>query len=530
MASNYDGRATKRQRTDANGFGVHQESFDDPHKTAESPVVHVRGLAETVVEADLIEAVQPFGNVGDVFMMPRKRQALVEFEDISGATNLINYAQSNPIYICGKPTHFNYSTSQKIQRPGGDDRGGSNNVLLFTIINPQYPITVHVMHTICSPSGTVNRIVIFKKNGVQAMVEFEDAESARKAKQSLNGADVYSGCCTLKIEYARPTRLNVVKNDNESWDYTNPNLGKESYAGAKGQPLLADPRYGAAPTPYDGQHRPAQGPPPPGGYGAGSSMEMDYGQGEMYDAYGRPEKDWTIQPHSNQPVLRPAIVSKLIRHVCCLWVEGKDQYGGPRHEPYGSAPRGYGPPDMGALHSAPPGMIQQGSVLMVYGLTMDNINCTKIFNLFCLYGNVVRVKFLRSKEGSAMIQMGDNVSCDRALKMLNGCFFYESKMQLGFSKQAFLQDVPNPHDLPDGTPSFVDFMGNRNNRFSNPEAAAKNRIQMPSKSVYYFNAPPGMTDDQLQQVHPPRMFTTTPLSSFTEMDSFKNKLGEVMNM
>ena len=44
-----------------------------------------------------------------------------------------------------------------------------------------------------------------------------------------------------------------------------------------------------------------------------------------------------------------------------------------------------------ALHSAPPGMIQQGSVLMVYGLSMDNINCTKLFNLFCLYGNVVRV-------------------------------------------------------------------------------------------------------------------------------------------
>ena len=43
-----------------------QESFDDPHKTSESSVVHVRGLAETVVEADLIEAVQPFGNVGYV--------------------------------------------------------------------------------------------------------------------------------------------------------------------------------------------------------------------------------------------------------------------------------------------------------------------------------------------------------------------------------------------------------------------------------------------------------------------------------
>ena len=45
-----------------------------------------------------------------------------------------------------------------------------------------------------------------------------------------------------------------------------------------------------------------------------------------------------------------------------------------------------------------------------------------------------------------------------------------------FSKQAFLQDVPNPHDLVDGTPSFMDFMGNRNNRFTTPEAAQKNNI------------------------------------------------------
>lgn len=34
----------------------------------------------------------------------------------------------------------------------------------------------------------------------------------------------------------------------------------------------------------------------------------------------------------------------------------------------------------------------------------------------------------------------------------------------------------NPHELPDGTPSYMDFMGNRNNRFTNPEAAKKNNI------------------------------------------------------
>lgn len=36
---------------------------------------------------------------------------------------------------------------------------------------------------------------------------FDAIESAKRAKQSLNGADIYSGCCTLKIEYAKVTQV-----------------------------------------------------------------------------------------------------------------------------------------------------------------------------------------------------------------------------------------------------------------------------------------------------------------------------------
>lgn len=71
--------------------------------------------------------------------------------------------------------------------------------------------------------------------------------------------------------------------------------------------------------------------------------------------------------------------------------------GGPRPPP----PAGYrgGPPrQMGGefgpergpprMPSGPP---QPGCVLMVYGLKEEKINCQKLFNLFCLYGNVMRV-------------------------------------------------------------------------------------------------------------------------------------------
>ena len=39
------------------------------------------------------------------------------------------------------------------------------------------------------------------------------------------------------------------------------------------------------------------------------------------------------------------------------------------------------------------GQFQQGVVMMVYGLNADKMNCQRMFNLFCVFGNVVRVSF-----------------------------------------------------------------------------------------------------------------------------------------
>lgn len=41
------------------------------------------------------------------------------------------------------------------------------------------------------------------KKILNMMCMFESVFCAQKAKAALNGADIYAGCCTLKIEYAR---------------------------------------------------------------------------------------------------------------------------------------------------------------------------------------------------------------------------------------------------------------------------------------------------------------------------------------
>ncbi|CAH2232323.1 jg26322 [Pararge aegeria aegeria] len=80
------------------------------------------------------------------------------------------------------------------------------------------------------------------------MMRFESIESATRAKEALHGCDIYSGCCTLKIEFAKPERLNVFKNDQDSWDYT---LSEDVQPTQRSAPLLQSPQYtGGRPQPY----------------------------------------------------------------------------------------------------------------------------------------------------------------------------------------------------------------------------------------------------------------------------------------
>uniref|UniRef100_A0A672PWR1 Heterogeneous nuclear ribonucleoprotein L-like n=1 Tax=Sinocyclocheilus grahami TaxID=75366 RepID=A0A672PWR1_SINGR len=422
------GRVTKRQKTDSDGMAT--EGYDDPHKTLPSLVVHVRGLIDGIAEADLVEALQEFGTISYVVLMPKKRQALVEFEDTGGSSNAVTYANNNQIYIAGRPSYINYSTSQKISRPSNsDDTRSVNNILLLTIMNPIYPITTDVLYTICNNCGPVQRIVIFRKNGVQAM-------SAQRAKASLNGADIYSGCCTLKIEYAKPTRLNVFKNDQDTWDYTNPSLS--------GQDPNANPNKRQRQPALLGDHPP------------------EYGQSDAHYQLGR-----RVGP----PLGR-----------------GRGR-GSPR---YGEAQYGHGPPPPEySAHADSP-------VVMVYGLEPTKINADRVFNIFCLYGNVERVKFMKSKPGAAMVEMGDCYAVDRAISHLNNNMLFGQKLNVCVSKQQAIMPGQS-YQLEDGSCSFKDFHGNRNNRFSTTEQAAKNRIQQPSNVLHFFNGQPDCTVEAFTQ-------------------------------
>jgi len=60
------------------------------------------------------------------------------------------------------------------------------NIVMLTII---VLVMLHNVKTCCEVSLTFST--------------FETVEEADRAKEKLNGADIYSGCCTLKVDWGK---------------------------------------------------------------------------------------------------------------------------------------------------------------------------------------------------------------------------------------------------------------------------------------------------------------------------------------
>ncbi|XP_028166826.1 heterogeneous nuclear ribonucleoprotein L isoform X2 [Ostrinia furnacalis] len=337
------------------------------------------------------------------------------------------------------------------------------------------------------------------------MVEFESVESATRAKEALHGCDIYSGCCTLKIEFAKPERLNVFKNDQDSWDYTVPDDVQQPVQ--RSAPLLQSPQYtGGRPQPYNPTSQPVTTTRScsEDSCSQHSQHSCDQSQNDMdYGSGGPPPPGMMKERHGPPPPHHPRDGRGY----------GPEGYGG---EGFVPPPPMHHPPMPPQNQGGPP---QQGAVMMVYGLDPSTVNSDRLFNLCCLYGNVVRIKFLKTKEGTAMVQMGDPVSVERCVQNLNNVTVGDYTLTLAFSKQAYLSEVMNPYPLADKSPSFKDYVGNKNNRFLTPASIHKNRIQPPSKVLHFFNTPPDVSDDQLLQVFkdygvsPPHTISKFPLKS-----------------
>ncbi|VDM61281.1 unnamed protein product [Angiostrongylus costaricensis] len=421
-----------------------RDELADPTNPEPSLVVHVRNLNPKATEADLIEALGTFGLIAYVTVIPAQKMALVEFEDIEAARACVTFAASNLIFVAGDAALFNYSTSQNIQRLGFESEAPCK-VLVITVYNAQYPIDVHVIHQICEPHSKVLRIAIVRKSMMQALVEFENAENAKKVKHAINGADIYSGCCTLKVEFAKPDYVKVTRQDSDQWDYTlseaPPGGAVPYYGGKSGYPKMEE-NNGYADDPY--------------------AFRGSFA-GRGYDSYGGPSRGSFPSRRRLPPDYRGDC----------------GDYDTPQHYP----------PVGGS-----------GCVVMIYGIDQEKLNCEMLFNLLCQYGNVLRIRFMATKRDTVMAELGTPMAVTNVLKYLQGITLFGLTLQMKPSIQNSVRDVHEPFSLPDGSPSFRDYSMSALQRFSTPDAAARNRLIYPTKILHWYNAPVNMDEDKVRQL------------------------------
>ncbi|CAJ0929222.1 unnamed protein product, partial [Mesorhabditis belari] len=428
-----------------------QKSDDvDPRAPDPSKVIHIRNLRPQATEGDLVEAFNHFGTVAYCILVPHKRQGLVEFLEIESAIKTMDYLHTGgQVVVLNSPVLANYSTSAAIERIGFESATPSH-VLVLNVKNIQdNHIDADIIHKITHPHGAVQRIAVVRRNfGVLALVEFATVEEATRAKYALNGADIYSGSCTLKIEYSKEESVKVRANDADHRDYVNPEVPRQK------PPLLDSTNFFNTSGPF-----------------------------QALDAVGYQN----MQRRFNIPT--------------------KQRFGfyypiGDRTNDYSASSSETWRQDTRSDYAhSPPTLVDRGSVVMVYGLDHTQFTCQILFNLFCLYGNVNKIRFMRRKTDTAMVQMENSVQALTLVRNMDEVDLFGKTLQIRIAKQNEVIPDPDPFQLEkDLSLSFVDFTGSRLQRYLTPEFASRNHPIRPTDTLHFFNAPPTITEEKLYAI------------------------------
>ncbi|KAG6774355.1 hypothetical protein POTOM_021708 [Populus tomentosa] len=290
-----------------------------------------------------------------------------------------------------------------------------NRILLITIHHMQYPITVDVLHQVFSPHGFVEKMVTFQKSaGFQALIQYQSRQSAVQARTSLQGRNIYDGCCQLDIQFSNLDELQVNYNNDSSRDFTNPNLPSEQKA---------------------------------------RSSQPSYGDAGMY-----------------------ALKATGVR-ACAGFKVGYPQM--PNAAAIAAAFGGGLPPGISGTNDR--------CTILVSNLNPDRIDEDKLFNLFSLYGNIVRIKLLRNKPDHALVQMGDGFQAELAVHFLKGAMLFGKRLEVNFSKHPNITQGADTHE----------YMHSNLNRFNRNAAKNYRYCCSPTKMIHLSTLPQVITEDEI---------------------------------
>ncbi|KAJ4786493.1 Polypyrimidine tract-binding protein-like protein [Rhynchospora pubera] len=411
--------------------------------TEPSKVIHVRNVGLEIAEADLLQLIHPFGTVTKIVMLRAKNQALLQMNDMASAVSALQYYSTVQPSVRGRNVYLQFSSHQELTTADQSTQGRKtdqdsqpNRILLVTIHHMIYPITVEVLHQVFSPHGFVEKIVTFQKTaGFQALIQYQSRQSALQARTSLQGRNIYDGCCQLDIQFSNLNELQVNYNNDRSRDFTNPSLpteqrGRSSQVG-----------YGDAGSIYA---------IPPGSRGTCFFFSS-------FSAFGSSSRSLTFS------FFPPFSVAFQMGNIAAIAAS----FGG----------------------GLPPGITGTNDrcTILATNLNTEKVDEDKLFNLFSLYGNIVRIKILKNKPDHALVQMAEGLQAELAAHFLKGAMLFGNKMEVNFSKYPNITPAPDAHE----------YANSSLNRFHNNAIKNYRYCCAPTKMIHLSSLPPEIAEDEV---------------------------------
>lgn len=322
-----------------------------------------------------------------------------------------------------------------------------SKVLLLRIFNQKYPITKRVIESIFEKFDfKALHIIVFGEKHKNVVVEFLNIEEAEKAKQCLDGQDIYYRCCTLSISFSQLQRLDGDKNDRLTLDYT---LQGESPRvrpwdeGKVGTPRSRSNVKSETDTKHQTKETSTASSPRPSD-GLLCSEPIFDTQVKKLDPKLQNE-ELVSKRQDQEPVHKGQDHEPDHNEQDCETVLSKQD-----REPFHNI-QGRGPvlsrPDYrsvryghstGPIHRPSHGSFGEGCVLLVHGLEPSRTTCESIFNIFCLYGNVKAVKFLNEKPDGALVEMETKNFAQQAKCAYHGMTMFGLQLYIKWSLHPFL--------------------------------------------------------------------------------------------
>ncbi|XP_055764658.1 polypyrimidine tract-binding protein 1-like isoform X1 [Salvelinus fontinalis] len=474
--------------TPANGNDSKKFKGEMRSPSAPSRVIHLRQLPGDIQDSEVISMGMPFGKVTNLLMMKGKNQAFLEMNTVDQAQTMVNYYATVTPLIRQQPVFMQYSNHKELKTDnspnqvrvqaalqavnavqggtmlgstmsgmgggmgatmsvGGGEMGArgmatQSPVLRVIVENLFYPVTLEVLHQIFSKYGSVLKIITFTKNNqFQALVQYADPMTAQHTKMSLDGQNIYNGCCTLRVSFSKLTSLNVKFNNDKSRDYTRPDLST-----------------GEQHNPQPGMDQHAMAAAAFGSPGLLSASPYGHGFPQAF----------TLQQAAGLSM--PGALAS-----------------------FGMGPGGMAASRLGL--QALGGGGGQAGVLLVSNLNPESVTPNCLFILFGVYGDVMRVKILFNKKDNALVQMADGTQAQLAMSHLNGVRLQGRSLRVSMSKHTTVQLPREGHEDQGLT---KDYATSPLHRFKKPGSKNYNNIYPPSGTLHLSNIPPAVGEEDLK--------------------------------